>query len=392
METFQRIRPHINVGTIGHKGHGKSTLTAAITRVMAARFGGQAVTVAQLDASEDEVAAGGTIDTSWVEYQSDTRHFAHVDCPGLVDHISNMIGGASQMDVAILVVSAAEGVMPQTREHLILARQHGAASVIPFINMCDQVRDEQAHARLEAELRALLMEWDYPGDTVPVVRGSALGALRGEANWEDSVVALIARLSAEALPGRYYADVPLRMAIDKTIVLPDNTVAVTGVVSGGRVKSGDIVTVRDLAGNCFDASCLGVRCFDKLLDEGRAGDRATVVVRGLSRWQSYYGQVLTSPTRLLVCPQFEASVYLLTPDDGGRSDPLESGFVAQFHFGTAVLDGTITLTYVDCALPGDSAEMTVRLSGYIPGMTEGMRFSMREGGITVGIGTVIKTV
>jgi elongation factor Tu len=387
METYQRTLPHLNVGTIGHLGHGKTTLTAALGTVMAKRFGGQPITVAQLDDSNDERAAGSTIDTSRVEYRSAARHYAHVDCPGNLDYIANMIAGASQVDVAILVVSAAEGVMPQTREHIHLARQAGAVSILPFLNKCDLVTDEHALVQLEADLRALLRAYGYPGDTVPVGRGSALRALGGDARSEEQIAALVTALeSAVAVPDRR-SSASFLMAIDKALVI-DGSTAVTGRIERGTVKEGDVIEVLGPTGSPSQITCKGVRMFDKLLTEGRAGDSVSILLRGVRCDDTLHGQTLQAVNGGLRFVSLPATIYFLSRDAGGRSEPIEAGFTGQFYFRTAEVTGTIqSMLNADLALPGDSVEVSINLDTAVP-LEQGMHFSLREGGITVGLGVV----
>jgi elongation factor Tu len=385
METYQRTLPHLNVGTIGHLGHGKTTLTAALGTVMAKRFGGQPVTVAQLDDSDDERAAGSTIDTSRVEYRSAARHYAHIDCPGNLEFIANMIAGASQVDVAILVVSATEGVMPQTREHIYLARQAGAVSILPFLNKCDLVTDEEALVQIEADLRPLLRAYGYPGDTVPVGRGSALGALGGEARSEDQIATLVTALESIAVPDRRSSPSFL-MAIDKALVI-DGSTAVTGRIERGTVKEGDVIEVLGPMG-ASQTTCKGVRMFDKLLTQGQAGDSVSILLRGVRCDDTLHGQALRAVNGVLKFQSFPASIYFLGNDAGGRSEPIEVGFTGQFYFRTAEVTGTIqSMLNADLAIPGDSVEVSINLDTAVP-LEQGLHFSLREGGITVGLGVV----
>jgi elongation factor Tu len=395
METYQRTQPHLNVGTIGHLGHGKTTLTAAIATVMARKFGGQPVTIAQLDAlaaqrneMDDEDAVVVINDTSRVEYRSSARHYAHIDCPGAVDHVGAMISGASQMDAAILVVSASEGVLAQTREHVISARQQGVTNFIPFINKCDLGVDKETLAQVESAIRALLSEYGYPGNG-PVVRGSALGALQGNVGWEASIVELVNALDSTVSVPERYTTAPFLMAIDKALVI-DGVTAVTGRIEAGTVKLGDII---DLVGSTpGKTTCKGVRMFDKLLDQGQAGDSVTVLLRGIRCDDTLHGQVLGKTDATRPHTLFTAGVYVLTPQEGGRSEAFSGGYSARLHFRTTTVTGTVELPEgATMVRPGDNIELQIRLDAPVM-MSQGQRFSLREGGVTVGVGVVAKVV
>lgn len=390
--TYERTRPHLNVGTIGHLGHGKTTLTAAIGTVMAKRNGGQPITVAQLDDSDDEIAAGSTIDTSRVEYCSAARHYAHIDCPGNVDHIANMLSGASQMDAAILVVSAAEGLGPHTREHLILARQQGAGHIIPFINKCDQAGDEQALAQIEADLRTLLTEYDYPGDSVPVVRGSALGALGGDGAWEERIASLVAALDAVPVPPRFTGGSFL-MPVDK-VILVDGKAAVTGRIAQGVVKAGDIIEFsgrRNLP--CTLTTCTEVRMLESVLAQGQAGDAVSLFVRGINTSYPLPGTVLAPPATQRPYTRVQASLYVLSQDEGGRDEPFSVGYSTKIYLRTREEACTITglAGGAQLAFPGASVDVIIEMAFPVP-LADGMQLSLRESGRTVAIGIVSKII
>ncbi|UNW03736.1 elongation factor Tu [Acinetobacter indicus] len=388
---FERNKPHVNVGTIGHVDHGKTTLTAAIATVCAKKFGGEAKDYAAIDSAPEEKARGITINTSHVEYDSPTRHYAHVDCPGHADYVKNMITGAAQMDGAILVCSATDGPMPQTREHILLSRQVGVPYIIVFLNKCDIVDDEELIELVEMEVRELLSTYDFPGDDTPVIRGSALAALNGESGQygEDAVVALVEALDT-------YIPEPVR-AIDQAFLMPIEDVfsisgrgtVVTGRVETGIVKVGEeveIVGIKDTA----KTTVTGVEMFRKLLDEGRAGENCGVLLRGTKREEVQRGQVLAKPGSIKPHTKFDAEVYVLSKDEGGRHTPFLNGYRPQFYFRTTDVTGAIQLKEgVEMVMPGDNVEMSVELIHPIA-MDAGLRFAIREGGRTVGAGVVSK--
>ena len=390
-EKFERTKPHVNVGTIGHVDHGKTTLTAAITNVLAKAHGGQARAFDQIDNAPEERERGITIAASHVEYDTDTRHYAHVDCPGHADYVKNMITGAAQMDGAILVCAATDGPMPQTREHILLSRQVGVPYIIVFLNKCDMVDDEELLELVEMEVRELLSEYDFPGDDTPVIQGSALKALEGDAQWEAKILEL-----AEALDT--YIPEPER-AVDGAFLLPIEDVfsiqgrgtVVTGRVERGIVKVGDeveIVGIKDTA----KTTCTGVEMFRKLLDEGRAGENCGVLLRGTKREEVERGQVLAQPGSITPHTKFTSEVYVLSKEEGGRHTPFFKGYRPQFYFRTTDITGTIELPEgVEMVMPGDNIQMTVTLIAPIA-MEEGLRFAIREGGRTVGAGVVAKIV
>ena len=390
---FERTKPHVNVGTIGHVDHGKTTLTAAITSVLSARFGGEAKKYDDIDAAPEEKARGITINTAHVEYETKNRHYAHVDCPGHADYIKNMITGAAQMDGAILVVSAADGPMPQTREHILLARQVGVPYIVVYMNKCDMVDDEELLELVEMEVRELLAKYEFPGDDTPIIKGSAKLALEGDKGemGEGSILAL-----AEALDS--YIPEPKR-AIDGTFLMPIEDVfsisgrgtVVTGRVERGIVKVGDeleIIGIRATA----KTICTGVEMFRKLLDQGQAGDNVGVLLRGTKREEVERGQVLAKPGSITPHTKFECEVYVLSKDEGGRHTPFFNNYRPQFYFRTTDVTGSVVLPEgTEMVMPGDNVKMTVTLIAPIA-MEQGLRFAIREGGRTVGAGVVAKVL
>ncbi|WP_299494152.1 elongation factor Tu [uncultured Shewanella sp.] len=390
-EKFERSKPHVNVGTIGHVDHGKTTLTAAISAVLTKTYGGEVKDFAQIDNAPEERERGITINTSHIEYDTPTRHYAHVDCPGHADYVKNMITGAAQMDGAILVVASTDGPMPQTREHILLSRQVGVPFIIVFMNKCDMVDDEELLELVEMEVRELLSEYEFPGDDLPVIQGSALKALEGEAEWEAKTLEL-----AEALDT--YIPEPER-AIDGAFILPIEDVfsisgrgtVVTGRVERGIIKVGEeveIVGIKDTT----KTTCTGVEMFRKLLDEGRAGENCGVLLRGTKRDEVERGQVLAAPGSINPHTTFESEVYVLSKEEGGRHTPFFKGYRPQFYFRTTDVTGTIELPEgVEMVMPGDNIKMVVTLICPIA-MDEGLRFAIREGGRTVGAGVVAKIV
>lgn len=392
-EKFERKKPHVNVGTIGHVDHGKTTLTAAITTIMAKKYGGTAKAYDQIDAAPEERERGITISTAHVEYESAARHYAHVDCPGHADYVKNMITGAAQMDGAILVVSAADGPMPQTREHILLSRQVGVPYIVVFLNKADMVDDAELLELVEMEVRDLLSSYDFPGDDIPIVVGSALKALEGDTS--DIGVPAIEKL-VETMDG--YFPEPVRN-IDKAFLLPIEDVfsisgrgtVVTGRVECGIVKVGEeveIVGIRDT----IKTTCTGVEMFRKLLDEGRAGDNVGVLLRGTKRDEVERGQVLAKPGTIKPHTKFEAEVYVLSKDEGGRHTPFFNGYRPQFYFRTTDVTGSCDLPEgIEMVMPGDNVNLIVNLHSPIA-MDEGLRFAIREGGRTVGAGVVVKII
>ena len=388
---FERNKPHVNVGTIGHVDHGKTTLTAAIATICAKTYGGEAKDYSQIDSAPEEKARGITINTSHVEYDSPIRHYAHVDCPGHADYVKNMITGAAQMDGAILVCAATDGPMPQTREHILLSRQVGVPYIIVFLNKCDLVDDEELLELVEMEVRELLSTYDFPGDDTPVIRGSALKALEGDAGeyGEKSVLDLVAALDS-------YIPEPER-AIDKAFLMPIEDVfsisgrgtVVTGRVETGIVKVGEEVEIVGIK-DTVKTTVTGVEMFRKLLDEGRAGENCGVLLRGTKREDVQRGQVLAKPGAIKPHTKFDAEVYVLSKEEGGRHTPFLNGYRPQFYFRTTDVTGAIQLKEgVEMVMPGDNVEMSVELIHPIA-MDPGLRFAIREGGRTVGAGVVAK--
>jgi elongation factor Tu len=391
--TFERKKPHVNVGTIGHVDHGKTTLTAAITKVMAKKHGGEVKAYDQIDSAPEEKARGITIATAHVEYESDKRHYAHVDCPGHADYVKNMITGAAQMDGAILVVSAADGPMPQTREHILLARQVGVPYIVVYLNKADMVDDPELLELVEMEVRDLLSAYNFPGDKVPVITGSALKALEGDEGdlGEKSIINLVAAMDEYIPEPKRDTEKPFLMPIEDVFSISGRGTVVTGRIERGIVKVGEeieIVGIRDTQ----KTVCTGVEMFRKLLDEGRAGDNVGVLLRGTKREEVERGQVLAKPGSITPHTKFEAEVYILTKEEGGRHTPFFGGYRPQFYFRTTDVTGEVKLPDgVEMVMPGDNIKMTITLIAPIA-MEEGLRFAIREGGRTVGAGVVSKVI
>jgi elongation factor Tu len=390
---FERTKPHVNVGTIGHVDHGKTTLTAAITTVLASKFGGEAKKYDDIDAAPEEKARGITINTAHVEYETAQRHYAHVDCPGHADYVKNMITGAAQMDGAILVVSAADGPMPQTREHILLARQVGVPYIVVFMNKVDMVDDAELLELVELEVRELLSKYDFPGDVIPIIKGSAKLALEGDKGelGEQAIFKL-----AEALDS--YIPMPER-AVDGAFLMPVEDVfsisgrgtVVTGRIERGIVKVGDEIEIVGIR-NTVKTICTGVEMFRKLLDQGQAGDNVGVLLRGTKREEIERGQVLAKPGSITPHTKFSAEVYVLSKEEGGRHTPFFNGYRPQFYFRTTDVTGSVELPAgTEMVMPGDNIQMTVALINPIA-MEEGLRFAVREGGKTVGAGVVAKII
>jgi len=386
-EKFERSKPHVNVGTIGHVDHGKTTLTAAISAVLTKVHGGEVKDFAQIDNAPEERERGITINTSHIEYDTDTRHYAHVDCPGHADYIKNMITGAAQMDGAILVVAATDGPMPQTREHILLSRQVGVPYIIVFMNKCDVVDDEELLELVEMEIRELLSEYDFPGDDLPVIQGSALGALQGEEKWEAKVVELADQLDTYIPEPERAIDGAFIMPIEDVFSIAGRGTVVTGRVERGIITVGDeveVVGIRDTQ----KSTCTGVEMFRKLLDEGRAGENCGILLRGLKREDVERGQVLCQPGSISPHTKFESEVYVLSKDEGGRHTPFFKGYRPQFYFRTTDITGSVELPEgVEMVMPGDNLKFVVELINPVA-MDEGLRFAIREGGRTVGAGVV----
>jgi len=390
---FERTKPHVNVGTIGHVDHGKTTLTAAITTVLSRQFGGEAKAYDQIDAAPEEKARGITINTSHVEYETETRHYAHVDCPGHADYVKNMITGAAQMDGAILVVSAADGPMPQTREHILLSRQVGVPYIIVFLNKADLVDDAELLELVEMEVRELLSKYDFPGDDTPIVTGSARLALEGDKSdlGEPAVLKLAAALDSYIPTPERAVDGAFLMPVEDVFSISGRGTVVTGRIERGVVKVGEeieIVGIKDTV----KTTCTGVEMFRKLLDQGQAGDNVGILLRGTKREDVERGQVLAKPGSITPHTEFAAEVYVLSKEEGGRHTPFFNGYRPQFYFRTTDVTGTIELPKdKEMVLPGDNVSITVKLLAPIA-MEEGLRFAIREGGRTVGAGVVAKVI
>ena len=390
-EKFERTKPHCNVGTIGHVDHGKTTLTAAITKVMAEAGGAEFQDYADIDKAPEEKARGITISTAHVEYETEARHYAHVDCPGHADYVKNMITGAAQMDGAILVVSAADGPMPQTREHILLARQVGVPALVVYMNKCDQVDDEELLELVEMEIRELLSSYEFPGDDIPIVRGSALVALEGgdAALGSDSINALMKAVDDFIPQPERPKDQPFLMPIEDVFSISGRGTVVTGRVEQGIVNVGEeieIVGIKDTT----KTTCTGVEMFRKLLDQGEAGDNIGVLLRGTKREDVERGQVLAKPGSITPHTKFNCEAYILTKDEGGRHTPFFSNYRPQFYFRTTDVTGSVELpSGTEMVMPGDNITMDVTLLTPIA-MDEGLRFAIREGGRTVGAGVVSK--
>jgi elongation factor Tu len=391
-EKFNRDKPHVNVGTIGHIDHGKTTLTAAITKVLAEKFGGTEVrSFEEIDNAPEEKERGITIATSHVEYQTENRHYAHVDCPGHADYIKNMITGAAQMDGAILVVSAADGPMPQTREHILLARQVGGPYIVVFLNKVDMVDDEELLELVEVEVRDLLNEYEFPGDDIPVIQGSALKALEGDADYESKIIELAEALDTYIPEPERPLDRPFLMPVEDVFSITGRGTVATGRIEQGIVNTGDtveIVGVKDTTTTVVT----GVEMFRKILDQGQAGDNVGCLLRGTKREEIERGQVLCKPGSITPHTQFKAEVYVLKKEEGGRHTPFFTGYRPQFYFRTTDVTGVAKLPEgVEMVMPGDNVQMEIELIQPIA-MDQGLRFAIREGGRTVGSGVVSEIV
>ena len=390
---FERTKPHVNVGTIGHVDHGKTTLTAALTKVMAEKFGGEFKAYDQIDKAPEERARGITIATAHVEYQSEKRHYAHVDCPGHADYVKNMITGAAQMDGAILVVSAADGPMPQTREHILLARQVGVPYIVVYLNKADMVDDAELLELVELEVRDLLSSYEFPGDKTPIVTGSALKALEGDASdiGVSSVLKLVAALDEYIPVPKRAVDGAFLMPVEDVFSIAGRGTVVTGRIERGIVKVNDEVEIVGIRPT-QKTTCTGVEMFRKLLDEGQAGDNVGVLLRGTKREEVERGQVLCKPGSINPHTKFEAEVYVLTKEEGGRHTPFFKGYRPQFYFRTTDVTGAVELPEgTEMVMPGDNIKITVELIAPIA-MEQGLRFAIREGGKTVGSGVVSKVI
>jgi elongation factor Tu len=390
---FERTKPHVNVGTIGHVDHGKTTLTAALTKVMAEKHGGEFKAYDQIDNAPEERARGITIATAHVEYSSDARHYAHVDCPGHADYVKNMITGAAQMDGAVLVVSAADGPMPQTREHILLARQVGVPYIVVYMNKADMVDDKELLELVEMEVRELLSMYKYPGDDTPIIVGSALKALEGDQSeiGVPSIHRLIEAMDSYIPIPERPVDLPFLMPIEDVFSIAGRGTVVTGRIERGKVKVGEEVEIVGIRPTT-KTTCTGVEMFRKLLDEGQAGDNVGVLLRGTKREDVERGQVLCKPGSINPHTKFEAEVYVLSKEEGGRHTPFFNGYRPQFYFRTTDVTGACDLPEgIEMVMPGDNVKMTVSLIHPIA-MEEGLRFAIREGGRTVGAGVVAKVI
>jgi elongation factor Tu len=391
-EKFERDKPHVNVGTIGHIDHGKTTLTAAITKVLSEKYGGQARSFEEIDNAPEEKARGITIATSHVEYETDNRHYAHVDCPGHADYVKNMITGAAQMDGAILVVSAADGPMPQTREHILLARQVGVPYIVVFLNKADMVDDEELLELVEVEVRDLLSEYEFPGDDIPFVTGSALKALEGDEEYVNKIVELAEQLDTYIPEPERDLDKPFLMPVEDVFSITGRGTVATGRIEQGIVNTGDTVEIVGIHPQTSSTVVTGVEMFRKILDQGQAGDNVGCLLRGIKREEIERGQVLCKPGSITPHTHFKAEVYVLKKEEGGRHTPFFNGYRPQFYFRTTDVTGVANLPEgTDMVMPGDNVQMTVELIQPIA-MDAGLRFAIREGGRTVGSGVVTEIV
>ncbi|QGH32714.1 elongation factor Tu [Gracilibacillus salitolerans] len=392
-EKFDRSKDHVNIGTIGHVDHGKTTLTAAITNVLFNKYGsGEARAYDQIDGAPEEKERGITISTAHVEYETDNRHYAHVDCPGHADYVKNMITGAAQMDGAILVVSAADGPMPQTREHILLSRQVGVPAIVVFLNKCDMVDDEELLELVEMEVRDLLSEYDFPGDDVPVIKGSALQALEGEEQYVNAILELMDAVDDYIPRPDRDTEKPFMMPVEDVFSITGRGTVATGRVERGVVKVGDEIEIIGLAEEPSKSTITGVEMFRKLLDYAEAGDNIGALLRGVAREDINRGQVLAKPGTITPHTKFRAEVYVLSKDEGGRHTPFFSNYRPQFYFRTTDVTGVIELPEgVEMVMPGDNIEMTVSLISPIA-IEDGTKFSIREGGRTVGAGVVAEII
>ena len=391
-QKFDRSKPHVNIGTIGHVDHGKTTLSAAIATVLAKQGFGEARSYDQIDNAPEEKERGITINTSHIEYETANRHYAHVDCPGHADYVKNMITGAAQMDGAILVVSAADGPMPQTREHILLSRQVGVPYIVVFLNKVDMVDDEELLELVEMEVRDLLSEYDFPGDDTPVIAGSALKALEGDANYEAKVLELMEQVDAYIPEPERDTDKPFMMPVEDVFSITGRGTVATGRVERGQVRVGDEVEIVGIEEETSKTTVTGVEMFRKLLDYAEAGDNVGTLLRGVTRDQIQRGQVLSKPGSITPHTKFEAEVYVLSKEEGGRHTPFFSNYRPQFYFRTTDVTGVVTLPEgTEMVMPGDNVQMVVELIHPIA-IEEGTKFSIREGGLTVGAGVVSKVL
>ncbi|MBA2580608.1 MAG: elongation factor Tu [Thermoleophilaceae bacterium] len=391
-EKFERDKPHVNVGTIGHIDHGKTTLTAAITKVLSEKYGGQASSFEEIDNAPEEKARGITIATSHVEYETENRHYAHVDCPGHADYVKNMITGAAQMDGAILVVSAADGPMPQTREHILLARQVGVPYMVVFLNKADMVDDEELLELVEVEVRELLSEYEFPGDDIPFITGSALRALEGDAEHTAKIVDLAAALDTYIPEPERALDQPFLMPVEDVFSITGRGTVATGRIEQGVVNTGETVQIVGITPEVSSTVVTGVEMFRKILDQGQAGDNVGCLLRGVKREDIQRGQVLCKPNSITPHTKFRAEVYCLKKEEGGRHTPFFNGYRPQFYFRTTDVTGVANLPEgTEMVMPGDNVQMEIEMIQPIA-MDQGLRFAIREGGRTVGSGVVTEVI
>jgi elongation factor Tu len=389
-ESFVRSKPHVNIGTIGHVDHGKTTLTAAITKVLSAKFGGQAKAFDEIDNAPEERERGITIATAHVEYETDARHYAHVDCPGHADYVKNMVTGAAQMDGAIIVVAATDGPMPQTREHILLARQVGVPFLVVFMNKVDLVDDEELIDLVELEVRELLSKYEFPGDDTPITKGSALGALNGEPKWEEKILELMKSVDEFIPTPERAVDKPFLMPVEDVFSITGRGTVATGRIERGIIKINEEVDIVGIAEAKMKSVVTGIEMFRKLLGEGQAGDNAGLLLRGIDKNNIMRGMVICKPNSITPHTEFSCEVYVLSKDEGGRHTPFFNGYRPQFYFRTTDVTGICTLPEgIEMVMPGDNVSMTVDLINPIA-MEDGLRFAIREGGRTVGAGVVSK--
>lgn len=387
---FERTKPHCNIGTIGHVDHGKTTLTAAITKVLAKKGSTSYTAYDQIDKAPEEKKRGITISTAHVEYETEKRHYAHIDCPGHEDYVKNMITGAAQMDGAILVVSAADGAMPQTREHILLAKQVGVPSLVVYLNKTDMVDDEEMLDLVEMELRDLLASHDFPGFEIPIIRGSALKAIEGDPEQEESIVTLMNSVDEYFSDPQRDLEKPFLMPVEDVFSISGRGTVVTGRIESGRVKVGDSLEILGLSSQVLKTTCTGIEMFHKLLDQGEAGDNVGILIRGIERSAVQRGQVICAPGTTKCSHRFLSKIYVLTKEEGGRHKPFFNQYRPQFFFRTADVTGQVFLPEeTQMVMPGDHVELTIELITPVP-LHEGIRFSMREGGRTIGAGVVSK--
>ncbi|MFN7707949.1 MAG: elongation factor Tu [Sphingobacteriia bacterium] len=391
-ETFNRSKPHVNVGTIGHVDHGKTTLTAAITAVLAKKGMSQARDFASIDAAPEEKERGITINTAHVEYETEARHYAHVDCPGHADYVKNMVTGAAQMDGAILVVAATDGPMPQTREHILLARQVGVPAIVVFMNKVDMVDDPELLELVELEIRELLSSYEFPGDDIPVIQGSALGGLNGDAKWEEKIMELMNAVDSYIPQPVRDVDKPFLLSVEDVMTITGRGTVAIGRIERGVINVGDAVDIIGLQEDKLSSTVTGVEMFKKQLDRGEAGDNAGILLRGIEKSQIKRGMVIVKPGSITPHTKFKAEIYVLSKEEGGRHTPFFTGYRPQFFFRTTDVTGVISLPAgVEMIMPGDNVSIDVELI-YPVAMDKGLRFAIREGGRTIGAGQVTEIV